>query len=219
MTQGYNDDAIIALYKASATEQPAKTVDAAILNYAQTALATKNQAANAPIPLHAKPTVTQRKVWWPVVGLAASVAMVTLLAPWRWVDPFDSMEVESDVIFSAPTAPVPVVETSEILADDAAPQELRSKAQSAPVAEFNAPVVNAMPNEIAESINMPERTEQELINAEIIGRTNAIYILLANGETDTALQEIEALIAKFPDAEPDLPQEFKRLLDEAKGDK
>ncbi len=82
-----SDHDIEALYQETADEEPSPQLDERILAHAASCV--ENQSLDNPLSSDLERQPSKRswhRDWRPILGVAASVALVTVIAPWEWQD-------------------------------------------------------------------------------------------------------------------------------------
>jgi len=197
MNRPLKDEEMVSLYQQGATETPSSELDEKILGYA------KRQSK-------------KQKTWWPHIGLAASVTVVTLLAPWNWLDQTLQNPTEQEQYNALPL--ISEIESENQIMRDAPKLESRSikakKVESEALLlrsiQENASQSNAnkrlMKNseELDMTMDTPEAKEQYLFEE--------IEWLLANGEKEKAREQLLEMLNDDPEIEELLPQKLRDLL-------
>lgn len=195
MNTPLKDEEIAALYKQSATAEPSKALDDKILDYA------KAQAAQG------QPSTSS---WWPYFGLAASVMLVVLLAPWRWLDQASDVRQESE--FNGVRQEMADQSLPKPTASEAPVESLQKRSESAalmaPSRMKSAPALDAMEMRAAPAMTQAMAPEVEL------NPFAEVETLLAKGETDKATAALKQLLTQRPELKEKLPEPLKALLSE-----
>ncbi|MDG3085052.1 hypothetical protein P7F88_02650 [Vibrio hannami] len=167
MTTQFDDKELISLYKKGATEEPSDSLDNRILDYAKT-------------------DRVNRRRWWPYVGIAASIGLVSLLAPWQWQEQAQPQQVEfSDEL-----------QLMSIMPDEELIKERVKKAKE------------------ARSVERALKAKSSPELRPIPGPFVVIERLIEMGKRDEARIELQKLLEQEPSLEGKLPDHLRALLEE-----
>ncbi|MBD1558376.1 hypothetical protein HC752_15675 [Vibrio sp. S9_S30] len=183
MTTPLNDENVVKMYKESAVEIPSKETDDAILNYAKTNHSTV-----------LKPHYIAN--WKPIFGLVATIAFVTLLTPWKWVEKPNLMHEE-----------IHLESTPYEQYGDA----LEAHIEAAPAFSETAPAATKMNEE--KEFKKQERMLKS--TPELNTQFNPFFQvekLVLEGKRTKAREELKRLLDESPNLEATLPEHLVELL-------
>ncbi len=169
------DKDIVSLYKKSATETPSKELDKQILDYAK---------ANSKKPFQYRH----------LVALAASIGLITLLAPWRWYESTEHLMPDEDHlnIKSRPDtiqaeSMAPAKERMEMMSDRGRKSIMSEKSQA----------LNISPSDIDDQQKLQE-----------------IEMLLKTGNKEQAKKMLEQFLKEKPEIRNKLSDQLNKLQSE-----
>ena len=192
MKKPLKDEDIVSLYREGATDVPPQALDDKILEYA-------------------KAQSKRKKNWWPYIGLAASLALVTLIAPWRWVD--QTMQPLQETYEEAIPEAVPEIRLqSDMPVPQPAGQSVSKKeVMSERMMMKASPQVDAVDALIEREAEIGPAFESEVQQINIFAEVEA---LLANGEQEKARTLLKSMLKDDPELKKQLPEHLKAILPE-----
>ncbi len=202
-----NDQQIESLYQSGATETPSEKTDKIILDYAATQIDTESR-------------VKKRQPWWPYMGLAASVAMVVIIAPWKWLG-YSASSSSSPV--AAPELKMrPDVQNSEAgQTNRASSSRAEAVVEQATVDQETVPAIDTSDVVTESHVELESAKKEVKRNKEAVHskqQTDTSFrevdILLSRGETEQAQILLQQILQDSPELKQTLPQHLKALLAE-----
>ncbi|WP_087024264.1 hypothetical protein [Thaumasiovibrio subtropicus] len=222
MKTPFTDEEVLTQYRKDATESPSADLDNRVLQTAKAALENASNVTSLP-----------KKRRWPhrAIGIAAGIILVTLLAPWRWLDDNPSMELQG----LPPENQRGLSEETEL---QQAPLFLKKRSLSdseTPEAALSAPALSVGTQmQSGDVLQMGEVQEQHGTTPFSYGteegrvptllaveageyfiaqeKLRRLLIKLDNHPESDALEEINALLSTYPELEDAIPEEVRAQL-------
>ncbi len=200
------DQQIVSLYQAGATESPSEELDKAILDYAKAQSNTRGQE--------------KRRRHWPYMGLAASAVIVTMLAPWQWVDQTLSPTSEEVMISQPQEREVEEALDSADVDDISSAVEISTSKMKKNIEVSNKPsFASESRAERADSSILSEFAKEgkavDDVFADVIDNPfSEVEALLSKGEKVQAQKRLQEILQASPELQQQLPDYLKELLKE-----